>query len=216
MTFGTPLLRRTLAAALLLTSPLASPADALDADALIARLARPAPANIAFQDIRFSSLLREPLRVSGELGYSGPTTLDRRVTAPYEEHTSIRGESVRVERPGEPARSFALKRAPELKGLLTGFTALLIGDAAGLKREFSVQVDGSDESWTLELQPIDPKARRRIARIVINGGGNEPRCFSMLNAQGGGSVMLLGESAQADLGAKPTLDGVLKLCSGGE
>jgi hypothetical protein len=179
---------------------------------LIGRLARPAPASIAFQEIRFSSLLREPLRVSGELGYDGPTTLDRRVTQPYSEHTAIRGESVRVERSGEPPRSFALKRAPELKGLLSGFTALLSGDAAGLRREFAVRVDGSDENWTLELQPVDPKARRRVARIVVNGGGDVPRCFSMLNAQGGGSVMLLGESAQADLGDSPTLGGVLGLC----
>ena len=50
--------------------------------------------------------------MSGELGYSGPTSLDRRVLQPYREHTTIRGESVRVEREGEPARSFALSARP--------------------------------------------------------------------------------------------------------
>jgi hypothetical protein len=200
--------------ALLLTWSATSLADALEPDALVARLARPAPASVAFQEIRFSTLLREPLRVSGELSYTGPGALDRKVTQPYEEHTMIRGESVRVEREGEPARSFALKRAPELRGLLSGFTALLNGDAEGLKREFKVSVEGADEAWTLKLEPLDPKARRRIQRIVVNGGGTEPRCFSMLNGQGGGSVMLLGESAKADLGSAPTLDSVLSRCRG--
>jgi Outer membrane lipoprotein carrier protein LolA-like len=179
---------------------------------LVARLARPAPASVAFQEIRFSPLLKEPLRVSGELGYTGPGALDRQVTQPYREHTAIRGESVRVERDGEAPRSFALKRAPELKGLLSGFTALLNGDAAGLRREFNVKVDGADETWALTLEPIDPKARRRIRRIVVDGGGNEPRCFSMLNDKGGGSVMLLGEFAKTDLGRQPTLDAVLDRC----
>jgi hypothetical protein len=199
---------------LLLTWTATSRADAPDPAALVARLARPAPASVAFQEIRFSPLLKEPLRVSGELSYTGPGALDRKVTQPYQEHTMIRGESVRVEREGEPPRSFALKRAPELKGLLSGFTALLNGDAAGLKREFAVSVEGAEETWVLELEPVDPKAHRRIQRIVVNGGGSDPRCFSMLNDKGGGSVMLLGESAKADLGSKPTLDTVLARCRG--
>ena len=89
-----------------------TPAAAIDADALIARLARPAPASIAFTEVRVSPLLREPLVVSGELEFSGPASLDRHVRKPYREDTAIRGESVRVEREGEAPRSFALKRAP--------------------------------------------------------------------------------------------------------
>ncbi len=84
-------------------------AAALDADALVAKLARPAPASIAFTEVRLSPLLREPLVVSGELEFSGPTSLDRHVRQPYREDTAIRGESVRVEREGEPPRSFALE-----------------------------------------------------------------------------------------------------------
>ena len=74
---------------------------------------------------------------------------------------------MRVEREGEPPRSFALKRAPELRGLLTGFSALLTGDAPGLKRSFDVQAQGSDESWTLQLTPLDSRARRRLQKIEI-------------------------------------------------
>jgi hypothetical protein len=190
---------------------LATGAAALDADALIAKLARPAPASIAFAEVRVSPLLREPLAVSGELEFSGPASLDRHVRAPYREDTSIRGESVRVEREGEQPRSFALKRAPELRGLLTGFSALLTGDVPGLKRSFDVQAQGSDESWALQLVPLDSRARRRLQKIEITGHESTPRCFSLLNADGGASVMVLGEAA-ASVPPKVTLESLKNLC----
>jgi hypothetical protein len=199
---------------LALTLPPATLSAALEADALIARLARPAPASIAFTEVRVSALLREPLVVSGELEFSGPASLDRHVREPYREDTSIRGESVRVEREGEQPRSFALKRAPELRGLLTGFSALLTGDVPGLKRSFDVQAQGSDESWTLQLVPRDSRARRRLQKIEITGHASTPRCFSVLNADGGASVMVLGEAA-AGVPAGVTLESLKELCKEG-
>lgn len=183
----------------------------LDADSLLQRLARPAPAAISFKEIRFSTLLREPLTVTGELGYSGPTNLERKVQSPYRESTLIVGDSVRVEREGEQPRSFALERAPELRGLLAGFTALLAGDLSALQRNFDVQTSGTDDSWNLELTPRDANARRRLNRIVVNGREGTPRCFSMLNRDGGASVMLLGEAARAEV-PQPTLDRLLTFC----
>jgi len=188
-------------------------AAAIDPDALIARLARPAPASIAFKEVRVSPLLREPLVVAGQLEFSGPSSLDRHVREPYREDTSIRGESVRVEREGEQPRSFALKRAPELRGLLTGFSALLSGDVPALKRSFDVQAQGSEESWTLLLVPLDTRARRRLQKIEITGHDSTPRCFSLLNADGGASVMILGD-AVGEVARSDTLESLKELCQG--
>lgn len=212
MTSGKPKVR-TLLAALTLLPPLCATAAALDADALIGRLAKPAPATIAFREVRFSPLVNEPLIVAGELGYTGPTSLDRRVTQPYRETVSIRGESVRVEREGEPPRSFGLNRAPELRGLLSGFTALLAGDPAAIKRSFSVAASGDGEDWTLELTPTDARARRRMQQIVVNGRADLPQCFTMLTANGGASVLLLGAAANRELPKPTTLDALKQLCS---
>jgi len=46
----------------------AAAAAELDAPALIQRLAKPAPAIIDFTEVRFSTLLKQPLIVSGTLG----------------------------------------------------------------------------------------------------------------------------------------------------
>ncbi len=190
----------------------ASPAEGDNPDALIARLAKPAPATVAFTEVRFSRLLREPLIVSGALGYAGPTSLDRRVTSPYREQTSIRGESVKVERDGEAPRSFALKHAPELRGLLSGFTALLSGDAVALRQNFTVAMAGGEDAWLLELTPIDAKARRRLQEIEVTGHQSEPRCFSMLTADGASSVLLLGEAASEPVPKDVTLEALVKRC----
>jgi hypothetical protein len=192
---------------------LCATAAALDAEALIGRLAKPAPATVAFREVRFSPLVNEPLIVAGELGYTDSTSLDRRVTEPYRETVAVRGESVRVERDGSPPRSFGLNRAPELRGLLSGFTALLAGDSAALERNFSIAANGSDAAWTLELTPIDNRARRRLQQIVVNGRADVPQCFTMLTANGGASVLLLGAAADRELPKPTTLEALKHLCS---
>jgi Outer membrane lipoprotein carrier protein LolA-like len=184
----------------------------LDADELIRRLARKAPASVAFTEARFSALLREPLVVSGELRFAGPNSLDRRVTEPYRENTAIRGESVRLTRDGEPERTFALKRAPELRALLAGFVALLTGDATAIRKDFTIDSGGDESAWSLELTPVDPSARKRLTEILVNGSGTEPRCFSMLDTRGGASVLLLGEVADTNVEKDATLKGLLSLC----
>lgn len=185
-----------------------------DSDALIARLAKPAPATISFTEVRFSKLLRAPLIVSGDLGYSGSDSLDRRVTSPYREHTAIRGESVKVERDGEKPRSFALKHAPELRGLLSGFSAMLSGDAAALRRTFDVEMTGDEDIWQLKLTPTDTKARRRLQQIEVVGRDSAPRCFSMTTADGASSVLLLGDAARDPVAADVTLVALQRRCGG--
>lgn len=199
------------AAALLLMTM--APCDALETQALIRRLAKPAPATIAFAEIRFSPLLQQPIVVAGDLGYIGPTELDRRVTRPYREDTEIRGESVKVRRAGEPERSFALKRAPELQGLLTAFTALLAGNQADIEKQFKLAVRGDEESWRLVLTPVDARVRKRVKQIEIEGRDASPRCFAIVNANDGASIMLLGAAVETELPQPLTREWITRFCS---
>jgi hypothetical protein len=181
-------------------------------DALIRQLARPAPASVAFTEVRLSKLLQQPLVVSGELDYSGPASLDRRVMQPYQEHTSIRGESVRVERAGEATRSFALKRAPELGGLLQSFSALLSGDAAALRRNFTIESQQNANHWVIRMTPLDTRTRKRVTQLQAVGHDAQPRCFTLLTAGGGANVTLLGAAANESLPAQATLEQLDALC----
>jgi hypothetical protein len=209
----TPLASKPLAIlAILALLPTTAQCDALDTQALIRRLAKPAPASIAFAEIRFSPLLQQPLVVTGDLGYNGPAVLDRHVTRPYREDTEIRGESVKVRREGEPARSFALKRAPELQGLLTAFTALLAGNQADIEKQFTIAASGDEEIWRLVLTPVDVRVRKRVQQIEIDGRGSAPRCFAIVNSNEGASVMLLGPAAQTELPQPLTREWITRYC----
>jgi hypothetical protein len=208
-------IRRPIRLATLLTYlSIAMGAQAADLDAteLISKLARPAPAKIAFKEIRFSSLLDQPSIVSGELGYLGPDSLDRSVTDPYRENTLIRGESVRVERDGEKTRTFALKRAPELRGLLTAFSAMLAGDVAAVEREFELTSNGEVDDWELIMAPRDARARKRLQQLKMNGHGDQPSCFSLTSADGTQSIMLLGERAAQPLDGITAPEQVIDRC----
>jgi hypothetical protein len=184
---------------------------AVDARQIVAGLAREAPSSIAFTETRFSALLREPLTVSGTLAYLGPGSLERRVTSPYSETTTIRGESVRIEREGESTRTFGLKRVPELQGFVAAFAGLLAGDAAELEREFTLTAAGDAAAWQLELAPKEARTRRRIRSVLVSGHASEPRCFAILDTQGGGSVIFVGPGA-APLDSGVALDSLLARC----
>jgi hypothetical protein len=193
----------------------ASAAAAPDARTLVEGLARQAPSNVPFIEARYSKLLREPLVVSGELTYVGAASLDRRVTSPYRETTTIRGNTVRIEREGHAVRSFALERVPQLEGFLTAFAALLGGDSTALERTFAIAANGDEAGdWTLDLAPLDERARRNVVMIRIYGSGKELRCVATGDAKESGSVMIVGDSAPAAISPTSSFDDLISHCRG--
>jgi outer membrane lipoprotein carrier protein LolA len=202
--------RATLLVALL---PAAGALGAPDGAEIIKRLARPSPASVAFVEARFSSLLVTPLVVSGELDYVGADSLNRRVTEPYQETTTIRGEAVRVERTGQTPRTFSLHRAPELRGLVTGMTGLLAGNGELIAQHFEVATKGlADDTWRIDLTPTEGRIQKRLRGITVTGAGSEPRCFVIRDTQDGASVMLLGAAAKT-VPPEATLADLLGTCA---
>jgi hypothetical protein len=167
-----------------------------DLDALLQRLARPAPATTPFVEVHFSPLLSRPLIVAGELAYSGPDSLARTVTQPYSEHTEIHGDQVSVTRGNGRPRTFSLQRAPELKILLNSFSALLSGNRQQLERSFSLTVGGDDSHWSLGLAPRDSRVSQRVSGILVTGNAGSPRCMTTTAPDGSVTVMLMEDAAQ--------------------
>ena len=186
----------------------------LDTDALLARLARPPPDTTTFVEVRYSALLSEPLVASGNLEHREDGALVRRVTDPYRETTTLSGENVVVEREGSKPRRFSLERAPELRGMLASFGALIKGDRALLDRYFRMSAGGSDDRWTIELEPRDPKLARRLAAIRVEGEQDRARCFTMTEPDGDGSVMAVGVRDRADLPDSIDRDTLQAWCAG--
>ena len=170
-----------------------------DLDALLARLARPTPDTTSFVEVRYSSLLETPIVVSGRLEHRQDGSLVRRVDSPYREVTELRGENVTVEREGSKPRHFSLNRAPELRGMLASFAALLQGDRQMLDRYFVVALQGTDARWEITLSPRDAKLKRHLSRITVNGRDDRPRCFTLEEPDADASLMAIGVERPGDL-----------------
>ena len=209
---------RSLAAAALVrlllgAAAAAGPAQAAtpDIDALLAKLARPAPASTAFREVHFSHLLAHPLVVGGQLQYLGAGALAREVQQPYQERTEIHGDDVTVTR-GTSVRHYSLEHAPELRSLLASFGALLGGDRALLAQQFTLAVSGEEAHWSLDLTPRDARARTRVGTISVDGAGGEPRCITTGANGDSSTVMLLGTLAQEPLPAAPEASALRAHC----
>ena len=216
MTSGRPerflIVVATLAAAML---P-AALACADEVSALLGRLARPAPDEVPFVEVRFSPLLEAPVMVSGKLEYLGPGRLARHVVEPYREDTRIDGEQVVLNREGEKERRFSLRRVPELRGLLSSFSAILSGDAEALRGTFELSLSTSapGQGWTLHLAPKDEALRKRLGDIEVNGRDDSASCITMGARPDVSSVTVLGR-LPGELPATLTPATLRTFCAGG-
>src|SRR5688572_23071784 len=119
MTSGKRLRSATIALLLLSSLPTAARAAKPEVEALLASLAPPAAGEVAFVEIRYSHLVKRPLRASGVLRRTDGV-LEKRVTKPRSERVAIDAAYATIERNGG-TRRVALARAPEPAALRTSF-----------------------------------------------------------------------------------------------
>jgi hypothetical protein len=185
--------------------PIVSRAASDELDALLAQIALTPPVSVAFEEVRVSHLLDEALILSGRLHHPSTDTWVRDVAAPWHETTTIDGESVRIERDGEEARTFALARAPDLRAVTASFGAVLAGERSQLDATFDATLaPAEDGSWLLRLAPRGAKLKRRLALIVVSGTGSTVQCFAFLERDGDQSLIMLGphpDSSPQDVSA---------------
>jgi hypothetical protein len=189
---------RFAAALLTITTTIASAADP-GTGALLDRLARPAPETTPFVEVRYSALLTEPLVVAGELEHRDDGALVRRVLEPYRETTTLLGENVTVERDGGRPRRFSLDRAPELRGILNSFGAILKGDRATLEQHFEIASSESENAWRIDLVPRGDKLRARLARVRVDGHADRANCMTMEEPDGDATIMVIGVAERGTL-----------------
>jgi hypothetical protein len=204
--------RRALTLATLWLAP-AICCGALDLDALLAKLARPAPATTPFVEVRYSKLLDQPSVVKGQLEYHEDGTLVRAVHEPFRERTEIKGETVTIERVGKSPRRFSLKRAPELRSMLAGFGAVLGGSRATLEQDFNLALKGDTAHWQLAMTPKLPSLGKYVRDISMQGSENEPKCVIVTQPDDEASVMLVGKTAEASLPTPLTREALDRVCA---
>ena len=170
----------------LLVSPGARAAWNLDA--LMALLHANPPGRAYFDETQTLSILDRPLETSGELVFTPPDRLERRVTSPGDERVVADRDKLVVERGGH-REVVDFREHPEVGVLIEGIRGTLAGDRASLERTYRLSLAGDEKSWRLVLVPRDPALRSIVARVSIEGSEANVQRVEIEQADGDHSLM---------------------------
>ena len=164
------------------------PAAQLTVDELMGALANNTHGAATFTEMKYLSILDEPVESSGELLFVPPDRLEKHTLKPRIEALVLKGEVLTVEGPLQN-HGLSLKDYPEVGGMIEGIRATLAGDRRALERLYRLGLEGGSDRWTLVLTPLDTRLNRLIDRIRMEGTGGELRKVEIWQADGDHSVM---------------------------
>jgi outer membrane lipoprotein-sorting protein len=167
---------------------IATPAWAFSLDELMRELAAVKQGEASFTERRQVAQLDQPLLSSGRLSFAAPDRFERETLKPRRELLSVVGNQLTLAL-GSRSRTLALDAVPEAQVIVEAVRGTLTGNGTVLQRHFGVQLGGSAERWTLELQPIEPKVRALVAQIRVSGRHAELTEVQMTMADGDRSTM---------------------------
>jgi len=169
------------------------------AQTILARMAQPGSARVDYVEVSYRGMLDRPLITSGEMKWLGGDKLERDVERPYQAIAKIGDGEMSVQRGSGAVQTIPLSRAPQIAAILSGFRALLGGNAAQLAQDFQVSATGNPARWVLTLTPRSEELKHRVQEIVIDGRDNAPRCMTLRENDGDTTITLLGAMAKQGL-----------------
>lgn len=200
---------RSLPGALALVFATAAVAAPGLAESLLAGIAKTPPVATPFIQVAYRGVLDRPLIVSGTLRWLGGDRMERDIAKPFQESAKIGAGEVSVQRGSGEVHRMPLARAPQAAAMLTGFRALLGGDASALQQDFTLAAQGDQARWVLTLTPRSGQLKQQMKSIVIDGRAHEPRCLTLTSANGDTSITLVGALAQQGLRSAAPLESAL-------
>ena len=163
---------------------------AWDVTQLMQALAQNKSGRATFVEKKYIAMLDQPVESSGELLYTAPDRLEKRTLKPRPESLLIENGALIVER-GKRRMVLRLQEYPELVAFTESIRGTLAGDLAALKRIYNLELEGSQERWTLTLRPMETKMLDVVQRIRIGGSRAEVKSIEIEQADKDRSVMLI-------------------------
>ena len=92
---------------------------------------------------------------------------------------------------GRQGARLSLSEFPEIGALVESMRATLAGDPATLDRFYVPTLTGTADDWSLQLEPRDPRLRKIVALIRIQGDGTSIRTVETLETDGDRTEMTI-------------------------
>ena len=173
-------------------------ADNFTLDSFMKLLASKQESSGTFVELRYNSLLKNPVRITGKLFYQKPDLLVKENITPVAETLKIKGDSIayeKLENGKKITRTLAIEDFPFLKTMVVGLRATFAGDLDSLKKNYQVRFTGNRSGWRLDLitnvVETDPDKLfdNIVSKLVISGSGTDFRKIEMFDQEGDRTVI---------------------------
>ncbi len=181
-------MRNLCSALTLLFTAVISHAAEWDLDQLMHGLAQIRTDHAHFSEKKSITMLEAPVESSGELFYTAPDHLEKRTLTPKAESMILDHGTLMIER-GRQRHQLQLRDYPELAAFIDSIRGTLAGDRQALERNYRLSLQGTVESWALQLQPLDEKMLAAVKRIRIAGRGATVHSIEITQTDGDSSLM---------------------------
>lgn len=171
---------------------------------LMIDLGRVKQAKGTFVEKKYLKLLNAPLESSGQLIYTAPHRLEKLTLAPKPESMVVDQGTLTIEMRGRK-RSLQIQDYPVLWAFVESIRGTLKGDLSALQQFYKVKLDGTRQTWQLQLQPTEKKMAALIQSIVISGSNDRLNTIEIAEADGDRSVMTVTADSAASA-ARRSLD----------
>jgi hypothetical protein len=166
-----------------------------DLDAVLQLLAQRQHGRVQFVEQHFLAVLDRPVESSGEMSYDAPGRLEKRTLLPRPETLLLDNGVVTVDK-GRLHRVMDLSSMPQMAPFIESIRATLAGDRGALERLFVLNFDGTVAKWTLTLLPKDPKVKRSVQQVRIEGARDQLSRVEIRQADGDRSLLTLRPAPQ--------------------
>jgi outer membrane lipoprotein-sorting protein len=188
--FSLRVLRDMLVVLALMLATAISYAAGWDIDQLMHGLAQTRSDQASFTEKKYLAMLEEPVESSGELFYIAPDHLEKRTLKPEPEVMILDHDSLVIER-GHKKYHLQLQDYPELAAFIDSIRGTLAGDRMALERNYRLSLEGTADSWALQLLPVNEKVQAVVKRIRIAGVGYQVRSIEITQVDDDSSIMLI-------------------------
>jgi outer membrane lipoprotein-sorting protein len=160
--------------------------------ALMERFAGSGGVRVRFRELRYLSILTDPIETAGMLYFAPPDRLARHATWPG--RSSVVVEAGRVSFGDETGqRVFDFNTSEVARGLVGNLMIVFRGDLESLKARYSISFDSDGENWTLDLEPRSRALRGIIDRIRFTGRSRELSAMETRESNGDRAIMKFSE-----------------------
>lgn len=148
-----------------------------------------------FVEKKYIAALQEPLQSSGELTFTAPDRLEKRILKPKPEAVILEGDKLVIERRNGRKMTLALSDRPEVSGFVESMRATLVGNRAALEQFYVLNLEGAAAAWKLSLTPLQPQMLKILSQIHIAGSHDVVETIEFQHADGDRSVMTIKDEA---------------------